>query len=267
MSAVFIWNVLLAFLVGGAWVAASTLAADRFGSRVGGFIAALPSTVVVALFFIGWGQGLDAAVRAAGIVPLSFANTGLFLLWFTLLAKRRFGRPLAAALFLWFVFATAIVFFRPAHLAPSVAIYLLTAAASWLVFRRLDFSGGAGQAHRHHSAAVVAIRALFGGVLVAASVVLSKVAGPLFGGISAAFPAVFLSSLFFGYREHGLSFAKAMAVAMWRIGIVAIPAFALAAWALYRPWGLAGGTLGAIGVSAILALVDLELQHRSRGTS
>ncbi|MBM3312027.1 MAG: DUF3147 family protein [Candidatus Aminicenantes bacterium] len=262
MSAVFIWNVALAFIVGGVYIAVSTLAADRFGSRVGGFIAALPSTVVVALFFIGWGQGLEAAVRAAGVVPLSFANTGLFLLWFVLLARRKFGPALAIALLAWFVFAAAIALVRPSRVLPSLAVYLLTAAASWLVFRRLAFSGEAGHVHHHLSAGVVAVRTLFGGALVAAAVVLSKTAGPLFGGISAAFPAVFLSSLFFGYREHGLEFAKAMAVAMWRVGIVAIPSFALAAWALFRPLGLPGGTLAAFAISAVFAFAGLELRPR-----
>jgi hypothetical protein len=266
MSAVFIWNVVLAFLVGGAYIALSTFAADFFGSRVGGFIAALPSTVVVALFFIGWGQGLEAAVRAAGVVPLSFANTGLFLLWFVLLARKSFGRALAAALLFWFVLAAAIALARPSRVLPSLAVYLLTAAVSWLVFRRLDFAGEAGHVHHHLSAGVVVVRTLFGGVLVAAAVVLSKLAGPLFGGISAAFPAVFLSSLFFGYREHGLEFAKAMAVAMWRIGIVAIPSFALAAWALFPSLGLVWGTLAAFGISAVIAFAALELRPRRPST-
>jgi hypothetical protein len=262
VNAVFILNLALAFLIGGFWVAGTTLAADRFGSRIGGFIAALPSTVVVALFFIGWGQGLDAAVRAATVVPLSFANTGLFLLWFTILGRRAFGRGLGIGLGLWLAFSTAIVLVRPSRLGPSVAVYLLVAAVSWLAFHKLDVTCAPDCVHRHHSAAATVSRGVIGGLLVAATVALSKLAGPLFGGISAAFPAVFLTSLFFGYREHGLAFSRAMAVAMWRIGIVTIPAFALAALALFPTWGLVGGTAAGFGISVAAALVDLELLRR-----
>jgi len=42
---------------------------DKFGTKVGGLIAGLPSTVVVALFFIGLSQGVQNVVESTSVVP------------------------------------------------------------------------------------------------------------------------------------------------------------------------------------------------------
>jgi len=46
----FVLDLLLSFVVGGTWVVLASMAAQRFGGRVGGFIAGLPATSVLAIF-------------------------------------------------------------------------------------------------------------------------------------------------------------------------------------------------------------------------
>jgi hypothetical protein len=47
------FKLLIRFCVGGLWVTLTTIVADRFGSKLGGWIGGLPSTIVVTLFFAG----------------------------------------------------------------------------------------------------------------------------------------------------------------------------------------------------------------------
>ncbi|MBN1224817.1 MAG: DUF3147 family protein, partial [Candidatus Aminicenantes bacterium] len=54
MTKIFLIKLVLSFFVGGAWVAAATLIADKYGTKIGGIIIGLPSTLLVSLFFIGW---------------------------------------------------------------------------------------------------------------------------------------------------------------------------------------------------------------------
>ena len=53
----------LSFLVGGVWVTLSSVAAERFGSKAGGLIGGLPSTIVVTLLFIGLTQSAERAAE------------------------------------------------------------------------------------------------------------------------------------------------------------------------------------------------------------
>ena len=47
----FILELAGSFILGGIWVVLASMAAERFGGRVGGFIAGLPATSVLAIFF------------------------------------------------------------------------------------------------------------------------------------------------------------------------------------------------------------------------
>ncbi len=56
MGSSFLLKLAISFLTGAAWVTLSTLASERYGSRVGGLIGGMPSTAVVSLLFIGLTQ-------------------------------------------------------------------------------------------------------------------------------------------------------------------------------------------------------------------
>ena len=52
MDTSFWLKLILGFIVGSLWVTLTTVSAERFGSKVGGLIGGLPSTVVIALLDI-----------------------------------------------------------------------------------------------------------------------------------------------------------------------------------------------------------------------
>ena len=52
MDDIFFLKFALSIIIGGAWIALATVLAEKFGTKLGGVIAGLPSMTAAALFFI-----------------------------------------------------------------------------------------------------------------------------------------------------------------------------------------------------------------------
>src|SRR4030042_2768395 len=118
MDASFWLKLALSFIVGSLWVTLTTLGAERFGSKVGGLIGGLPSTVVIALLFIGFTQSPLVAAQATTVMPLAQGLNGLFVLTFMLLIQRGLWGSLLGSLLVWFI--------------QSTLLYLLDIHAFWI---------------------------------------------------------------------------------------------------------------------------------------
>lgn len=84
----------------------------------------------------------------------------------------------------------------------------------------------------------IALRGIGAGSLVALSVFLSQIAGPVLGGIAAAFPAVFTSTLIILNRSKGLEFSRAITKPLVFSGILTITPFCVAVRFLYPSLGV-----------------------------
>jgi len=248
-------QVLASFAMGGAWIAVVTLAADRLGSAWGGFLSGLPSTVLVAFLFIGLAQGPEAVVRATDVFPLSYAATGLFLVAFAAFSKRRFWPGLAAAMAVWFTLSALILALEPVDFTLSSAVYAAVFLAGWAALTKGVRLPAVGDMPFRYSPSQVAGRALFGGLMIALTVLASKTGGPIYGGIFAGFPAVFVSTLVIVSRSRGLSFARTMSKPMLVTGMITIGVFATAARFFVPAKGPAGGTALAFLAAMVSALV------------
>jgi hypothetical protein len=245
-------HVLASFAAGGAWIAVVTLAADRLGSAWGGFLSGLPSTVLVAFLFIGLVQGPEAVVRATDVFPLAYAATGLFLVVFAVFSKRRFWPGLAVALAVWFSLSALILALKPADFMLASAVYAAVFLAGWAALTKGVRLPAVGNTPFRYSPGQIAGRSLFGGSMIALAVLASKAGGPLYGGIFAGFPAVFVSTLVIVNRSRGLSFARAMSTPMLVTGMITIGVFATAA----RFFVPAGGPVRGIALAFLAALAS-----------
>jgi len=249
--------ILLSFGVGSFWITLTTVLADRFGSKIGGFIGGLPSTAAVSLFFIGLTQSPEAAARAVTVFPLSYAFTGLFLVLFALLWRMGFWNALFISLSTWILLSACVVVFRLENYAISVGVYIpFFVFAVYLLEFKLKLPS-IGSEKMKYTLIQVLGRALFGGGVVAFTVFMSRVGGPVFGGIFSAFPAVFISVLIIGYRTRGLKFSRAMTKPLLVTGMITIFLYALAVKLFYPSYGIWLGTLGAFLVSMAAALCTL----------
>ena len=152
MEPEFIYKVIASIVVGGSWVAGSTVLVDKLGTKTGGLIAGLPSTVVVALFFIGLSQGTSAVVAATTVVPLTFAVNGPFLLAYAALAKRGWWHAMVPAVGIWFGLSYLIIVFRPDDFFWGVVICGLVLTLVTVIFERaFNASSAAGHPHPRRS--------------------------------------------------------------------------------------------------------------------
>jgi uncharacterized membrane protein (GlpM family) len=250
--------ILLSFGVGSVWITLTTVLADRFGSKIGGFIGGLPSTAAVSLFFIGLTQSPETAAQATTVFPLSYAFTGLFLVLYALLGSRGFWPALLLSLSVWFGLSASVVVFQLENFAVSVGVYVLFfVIAVYLLEFKLKLPS-TGREKLKYTVGQVLGRAVFGGLVVAFTVFMSRVGGPVLGGIFSAFPAVFISVLVISYKTRGMEFSRAMTKPLLVTGMVTIFLYALAVRFFYPHYGLWLGTLGAMLVAVVAALFTFQ---------
>jgi uncharacterized membrane protein (GlpM family) len=243
MDASFWLKIGLSFVVGSLWVTLTTLSAERFGSKVGGLIGGLPSTVVIALLFIGITQSPAIAAEATTSMPLAQGFNGLFVLVFILMIRRGLSAALIASLLVWFINATILYLLDLQSFLVSLIGWLILLVLCYLAVERwMRISTQGKQAFSYQPSQLV-WRALFGGSVISLAVIMGKLGGPLLGGIFGSFPAMFLSTLVITARTGGGDFSRSVGKSMLISGLINVPIYEIMVRALYPSIGLGWGTL------------------------
>ena len=179
----------LGFLVGGIWVTLSSIAAERFGSKVGGLIGGLPSTIVVTLLFIGLTQTAARAAQSAIIVPLVMGINGIFITVFIYLSRRGLAPALAGALLVWFCLASIPIVLNIQALWLSILVWLLLGIGCFLVVEKGMKIISQGRKTTRYTANQVSVWPLNVGfdLLVAAAVAISTMAIGVIGTFTLVF--------------------------------------------------------------------------------
>ena len=108
----------------------------------------------------------------------------------------------------------------------------------------------------------VLLRGVGAGSLVLLSVLLSQLSGPVLGGIAAAFPAVFTSSLVILNRSRGTEFSRSMTKPLAICGILTIIPYCVAVRFLYPSVGVWLGTLVSYFIMVPLAFFSYRLSKK-----
>jgi len=262
MESTFIIKLVLSVLVGGAWVTLVTTAADRFGSKIGGLLAGLPSTVVVTLLFVALSQGRLAASEATDVVPLAYAINGPFLIVYAWLVGRGLRIALAASLSLWFLLSAAIVLLDLQEFAISMAVWFISLVAAVTILEKFFDIPSQGKLSIRHSKRQLLARAVLSGLIIGFGVFMSKIGGPMYGGIFACFPAAFLSSLVITFFSGGAAFSRSVAKSMMVSGYINVVGYGVAVRYLYRHFDLLVGTLTGLFFSLVTGYLTLMLMRR-----
>lgn len=245
MDPAFLVKLVLSFVVGGLWIAMGVSLAERRGSRAGGLVIGFPSTVLIAVFFIGWTQSPAAAVRATSIIPAVFGISCLYLLTAIALIGRGLGTALAAALAVWGGLSALLVALKFDDYWAGVLIYTACFAFAFWRLGRIPPPGADAERVRPSGPLLIAARAVFGGTIVALAVLLAKVGGALIGGVFAIFPAVFTGALVATAVSHGPGFSAAL-MRSTLVGGISVIVFATAVRLSFGPLGLIRGTVVSI---------------------
>jgi hypothetical protein len=238
----------LSFFLAAIWVMVMTMATERFGSRRGGLLVTLPSTIIVALFFIGLENGSGMAAETAMMVPAGMGVNIIFLVVFISTVRHGLGKALLASMGAWFLLAAILYFLDPGNLAVALGLYGLAAIAAGLWLRsRHQYAQEGGRSIRYRPREVL-FRGVFAGTVIAIAVFMTKTGGPVLGSILSVFPAIFLSTMIILYTRQGEKFTGATGRSMIP-GTVNVVVYAVAAYFLFPEFGTVAGTILTVIVS------------------
>jgi uncharacterized membrane protein (GlpM family) len=257
-----ITHLVLAFAVGSLWVTLITIIAERKGSVLGGVLGGLPSTSAFSFFFIGINQSSAAAVQATTVFPLIFGVTSAYLFFYAFFARKGFGRGIAFSLLIWFAISGLVVASGFRDFTFSLLGGALISVLTYYSFtKKLKLPNLKGE-KRLYKIREVIYRGVGAGALVTISVFLSQIGDPIIGGIAAAFPAVFTSTLIILNQSRGTEFSRAVTKPLVFSGILTIIPFSVAVRYLYPSFGIWLGTLVSYALVAPLAVLSYYMAKR-----
>lgn len=261
ISEALLLRLVASFAAGFVIVAAVTALADLFGEGPAGFIGGIPSSGAVSLLSIGLTQSASAAIKATTLFPLGFSVTFAFLLFYTIPERMQFWPRMSLSLGLWFLAALATAVWGPDDFTLSVAASIVFALGVLLARSRISTN------RTHRSTAQpgmrrTVLRGTLGGFVVTTVVIVSEIAGPLVGGVFAAAPAIWSSSLYVTNRSQGMAFSRSLTWDLMRTGALTIIPYAVAARYFFSVAGIWLGTLLAYAAISPLAYLAWRLTNR-----
>lgn len=251
MNNIFLLQLLLAFIVGALWITTATVIAEKFGSKIGGIIAGIPSTIVIALFFIGWTQTAELASKATTIVPAIMGLDSLFIAIYILLSRYKLFISVSIALFIWFISSLFLVLYKFDNYIISLLIFIFLVSFSYFLVEKIVKVKSKGQRKMALTINQIIFRIVLSGSIILSAVIMTKIGGYILGGVFASFPAIMLSTMIITYRSHGRDFSAAVMKVMMVSGSINVTIYSIAVHFLYPVFGIITGTFLAFVISLI----------------
>ena len=250
----------LPFIIAAAVVVGITVIAEKFGTKVGGILGTVPSTIVVAFVFISINRGEVFASNSASVVPAEMAINLVFLFLFTLLSKGSTWKALTISLSVWALLSSVLLISNLQVIWLTLVIYYVTVTVLFLILEKKVKMKSAGSVKVKYTAGKIAFRGLFAGFIIGVSVLLSNI-GEVISGIFSVFPAIFLSTMVITIREHGSSFSGGIGKSMI-LGSQTVVLYAAAIHFLYPVLGTIWGSVLSYAISMIMVALLLLLRNR-----
>ena len=247
----FYFKLLLSFIIGSVWITLATVIAEQFGSKVGGVIAGVPSTILVSLFFIGWTQNLMIAKQATSIIPAILALDALFVFIYILMGKFGFLSAATSSLIFWIILALTLIFNNFNRFFLGFLFLLIVLIFVFNFSEKKMHIIPQKRKRIQYTLGQILIRGLITGTIIVFSVVMAKIGGPLFGGAFSCFPAVMISTMVITYYEHGMDFSRAVMKILMISGPINVVIYAIFFRFSILSFGLFGATLFAFIISII----------------
>ena len=250
----FLFKLILTFLVGGTWITAATLLAEKYGTKLGGMIAGLPSTAAIALFFIGWTHTPTFASLSTTLIPIICGMNGFFVIIYLLLSRHNFYFAIFSALLSWLVFSLLLVRIRFNNFFYSILGLIILALLAYYILEkksRIKSEGKKITKITRNRVLQLFFPAVLGGLIITLAVLLAKIGGALLGSAFAAFPALFLGTIIVTRFAHGQSFSAAVMKVTVISADINVSIYAVAVRYLYPLLGLIFGTAAAFMISLV----------------
>jgi len=255
-----LFQVIFPFALSAVIIILITIIAERYGTKTGGILGTIPSTIVVAFIFISLNKGVYFASQSAAVVPAEMGVNLLFLFIFALLSYRSMYLSIIASLTVWVLLTSILFFLSLEDILVSIAIYAAALVFAFMILERVKKTPSIGSVTVHYTPIKIILRGLLAGTVIAIAVFLSNM-GAVLSGIFSVFPAVFLSTMLISLREHGPNFAGGIAKSMI-FGSQSVMIYSVAIYFFYPLYGVVLGSIFAFGISIIVMMILLGLRKK-----
>lgn len=237
-----------------------TVIAEKYGTKIGGILGTLPSTIIIAFIFIALNKNLVFASKAAAVVPAEMAINLLFLLIFSTLAYKSSLLALLGSLTFWSLLSTLLYLSQIDNILISILIYIAALIFCFTFLEKIKKIPSHQKVKVHYTTQKILLRGILAGTVIATAVFLSNINATL-SGIFSIFPAIFLSTMVITVTEHGPRFTSGMAKSMM-LGSQSVMTYVIAIYFLYPKLGILTGTIIAFIIAFILSLILLKLRKK-----
>ncbi len=241
---------LIPFLLSALVVITISMIAERYGTKTGGIIGTLPSTVVIAFLFIAFNKGVATASESVAVVPAEMGVNVIFLLLFTLYASRSTAAALLISLTAWTLLSLSLFLTNMNNIFVSLSIFIISVIIAFFILERVRKTPSMGSVHIQYTPVKIFLRGFFAGIVIAVAVLLSNM-GAVLSGIFSTFPVIFLSTMIIAVNEQGPKFAGGIAKSMI-FGSPSVVSYASAIYFLYPLYGMLTGTIVAFILSLLI---------------
>ncbi len=256
----FIFQIVLPFVLSAFVVILVMYIAESFGSKIGGIVGTLPSTIVLAFLFIAFTKGTIFASQAASVVPAELGINVIFLFVFALLIHRSTIFAFLVSFGIWTVLSLLLVVFNMQDIIFSLVIYFLAVIVSFIILEKIIKIPSTEKVKVHYTLQKIILRGILAGAVIAIAVFLSNI-DTVISGVFSVFPAIISSTMLISVREHGSDFAASMAKSMI-LGLSSVVSYATVVHFLYPVYGIIIGTIAGylIAICVTLAIYKLRMK-------
>ncbi|MBN1988905.1 MAG: DUF3147 family protein [Bacteroidales bacterium] len=262
-SSSFLIKVGLSIVIAGLWISTATILAQKLGSKLGGLIANLPSTILVSVLFIALTQGAVFAADSTKFVPIGMTIDTIFLLVFIATAKHGVAKATILSLLSWLILAVLASYMPPLSAALGILLFAVTVIGAFTATEYFMNIPSLPRERVKPTMQVVLTRAIFSGSVVGAAVVVGQSGSAFWTGVTSTFPAVMLSSMVILTVTAGKAFARATGKVML-VSSTNIVVYGFAVSWLYPKVGIVWGTIVSFGLSALWVYMLRPLVNKIR---
>lgn len=239
-----------------------TIIAEKFGTKTGGVIGTLPSTIIIAFLFIALDKGVQFASNSVAVVPAEMGINLVFLLLFTQLSKNGIPIALTGSLVGWTILTIGIYYSHITSIALSFTFYIICFFITFLIMEKTKKITSLDTTTVHYTLLKLLSRSLIAGIVIAIAVTFSNI-GTILSGIFSVFPAIFLSTMLISLKEHGPQFTGALAKAMI-YGSPSVVSYAICIHLFYPLIDIVPGTITAFLIAFLITIILFMFRKKIR---
>lgn len=241
-------------------VIAITIIAERYGTKVGGIIGTLPSTIVIAFLFIAFNRNVDFASESITVVPAEMGINIIFLFTFAILVDHHHRLAIMISILIWSILSSILFLLEIKNIVVSLLFYAVIMGSAFLYLERFRKIKSSGRVSITYTPLRIVSRGLFAGMMIAIAVALANI-GEILSGIFSVFPAIFLSTMIIFLNEHGSHFAGGMGKSMI-LGTPSVVSYAISVHFFYPIFNIVWGTILSYCIALLITVLLLKIRYK-----